>query len=89
MNAGPHAIHATVTTGSSKMETLDLGHCDSRPLPWSPPLQSIRPNERGWICLAAHAYVDGDPAHSSESTNARKALAVAEDVVEEFARSLG
>ena len=35
-----------------------------------------------WLQDVDHQYVDGDPAHSSEETKARKPLAAAEVVVE-------
>ena len=36
-----------------------------------------------WLSTWIMQYVDGDPAHSSESTKARKPLAAAEVVVDE------
>jgi len=42
-----------------------------------------RDEVRRWLSTWIMQYVDGDPAHSSESTKARKPLAAAEVVVEE------
>ncbi len=42
-----------------------------------------RDDMQTWLQNWIMNYVDGDPAHSSESTKARKPLAAAEVVVEE------
>ena len=41
-----------------------------------------RDEMQGWLQSWITQYVDGDPAHSSEETKARKPLAAAEVVVE-------